>query len=137
MALLTFAFNCNITSPPAPPLGVVDDVPDSEQPKAPWFTGDQPAIPSAPTGQTASPVMLGPNITGRARLANSRIGVSVYDAQGALNPSSDLFAMGMLVTSSLENMSSLEFLASRSSPLYGASSTVQPLAASVQYLIKY
>lgn len=78
-----------------------------------------------------------PNITGKARITNTRVGMSIYDTSGALTWEGDSI---MSIASSdigAESMRHPKIDASLSNALYGASTTVQMSAGAVQYLIKY
>ena len=83
------------------------------------------------------PVMLGPNITGSRVMLHDFIGAEWQGALSGLYLDADHKTVQIPASSLIDKSWLYSFDASRSNSLYGASSTVQPAADAVQYLIKY
>lgn len=81
-----------------------------------------------------------PNITGATASASGNYGVMVqtgFSGSGAFYGNSQQFAAWLVPGGDRQGLSSLSFDASRSNPIYGNSTTVQPPALTMLYCIKY
>lgn len=79
-----------------------------------------------------------PNITGSVTYAGSNEPSSLVRADESFNLIKEVsFAVTGTVVTGYERYSGFNFYASRSSPIYGKSNTVQPPAIAINYIIKY
>ena len=79
-----------------------------------------------------SPVILGPNITGRFGIVSG----GIYGASGAFSRDSERYSrISASVVANAE--AGINFFASNSNSIYGDSTTVQPKSLIFNYVIKY
>lgn len=78
-----------------------------------------------------------PNITGVATYITTDTYGAEYPDIGALGFSQQGFSSGVLLSTTTSGKRDLTFNASKSNPIYGNSTTVQPPAVTMRYIIKY
>ena len=112
-----------VLSPPHSTLGI-------KHPVGADLTHQYPTI-------ALSPIMLGPNITGdwRTMLSSREEATTEGAAYFYFNDRNYLTALTAAPNN--KGQGDMIFHADRSNAIYGSSSTVQPTALNVQYLIKY